>query len=91
MTFGDRTVHQTMLNTTAIVISRARYPKGVNIVLLAKQQQDDKDCYLKTSAPGNVSAERSMKVEVAIKEMTEDPLISTGIVVGFYVAICNDK
>ena len=41
MIYGNRTVHQTMLNTTAIVFKRATFPQGVNIVLLAKSADND--------------------------------------------------
>ena len=87
MIYGNRTVHQTMLNTTAIVFKRATFPKGVNIVLLAKSA--DNDCYLKTSVPSSLPKNRTMKVEIVIKEMTEDPLLSTGIVIAGYVATCE--
>ena len=87
MTYGDRTVHQTMLNTTAMVISRSRYPSGVNIVLLAKLSDDD--CYRKTSPPTNMSDNRTMRVEIVIQPLTEDPLFSTGVIVAFYLGTCE--
>ena len=87
MTYGNRTVHQTMLNTAAMVISRSRYPEGVNIVLLAKLSDDD--CYQKTVAPDIASDNRTMRVVIVIQPLTEDPLVSTGLVFAFYLGTCE--
>ena len=87
MTYGQRTVHQTMLNTTAMVISRSRYPDGVNIVLLAKLSDDD--CYQKTLPPVIESDNRTMRVVIVIQPLTEDPLVSTSLVFAFYLGTCE--
>ena len=87
MKYGNRTIHQSMLNTAAMVIDRSRYPQGVNIVILA--QPSDEGCYLKTVPPGGVPRNRSMVVEIIIKEQTEDPLLSTVLVISAYVATCE--
>ena len=87
MTYGHGTVHQTMLNTSAMVISRRRYPHGVNIVLLAKLSEDD--CYQKTLPPNITSDNRTMSVVIVVHPLTEDPLVSTGLVFTFYLGTCE--
>ena len=90
MTYGVGTLHQTMLNTTAMVISRSRYPDGVNIVLLAELSEED--CYRKTNRSEDCSLpanNKTMKVEIVIQSLTEDPLVSTGLVCAFYLGTCE--
>ena len=84
MRYGDSTVFQTMLRVAAIVIDKKTYPNGVNIVLLAKSS--DSGCYLKTM-PNDKSSDRSMAVTVSVERMTEDPALSTLIVLMTYILI----
>ena len=84
MRYGDSTVFQTMLRVAAIVIDKKTYPNGVNIVLLAKSS--DSGCYLKTM-PNDKSSDRSMAVTVSVERMTEDPALSTLIVLTTYILI----
>eukprot|EP00092_Neocalanus_flemingeri_P010561 GFUD01011377.1.p1 GENE.GFUD01011377.1~~GFUD01011377.1.p1 ORF type:complete len:900 (-),score=228.82 GFUD01011377.1:79-2778(-) len=84
MRYGGSTVFQTMLKVTAIVILKKDYPKGVNIVILAKSS--DSDCYLKTESHG-VPLDRSMEVTISIEYLSEDPVLSTCAVLLFYLVI----
>ena len=71
-----------------MVISRRRYPVGVNIVLLARLS--DHSCYLKTPRCSDAkTTNRNMSVEIVIEPLTEDPLLSTGIVIAFYLGTCE--
>jgi hypothetical protein len=84
MRYGDKTVFQTMLKVTAIVIEKKIYPKGINIVLLSKSS--DSDCYMKSDPTGKHS-NQSMEVTVSIERMVEDPVSSTWIVLTIYILI----
>jgi len=96
--------YQTMLQKSAMVVTRKNYPDGFNLVLLVKS--DYSDCYRKDKPSSDEKEANSMTMKVVVESlgegvMTEDIVQdSIIIVIGFYIAlallfftisICLDK
>jgi len=83
--------YQTMLQKSAMIVTRKNYPDGFNLVLLVKS--DSSDCYRKEEPSNEERNLKSMTVRVVVESlrngiMTEDIVNdSIIIVIGFYVAL----
>lgn len=83
--------YQTMLQKSAMVVTKENYPDGFNLVLLVKS--DSSDCYKKDEPSSEEKEVGSMTVRVVVESlrdgiMSEDIVKdSIFIVLGFYVAL----
>jgi len=83
--------YQTMLQKSAMVVTRKNYPDGFNLVLLVKS--DHSDCYRKDKPSSDEKEVSSMTMKVVVESlgkgvMTEDIVQdSIVIVIGFYIAL----
>ena len=89
MRFGTNTMYQTMLELSAMVISKEDFPgeEGVNIVL--RSLRDDTVCSSKTDAdaPKLKISDRSMTVDIYVERLSENKILGTFLVLLFYFVV----
>lgn len=84
--------YQTMLEKSAMIVSKERYPDGFNLVLLGLR--NNSQCYMKNIPTSEELGQSSMNVSVVVKRMKKGFIISENIVTdsilmvfGFYFSI----
>merc|ERR1711915_179306 len=66
--------YQTMLQKSAMIVSRSQYPNGFNVVLMGKS--DNSACYKKTPSPSLENSPSTLNVSILVSSMQKGILSS---------------